>query len=97
LAATPEAFVAFPSSTALAPTMSSTNEAAGDCIFGSRLRLSDSAKFAAVTGFPSENLKPGLTLKTYVLPSFETAGIPAAASGPSRLPCTPSLSGKPSR
>jgi hypothetical protein len=44
--------------------MSSMNEAAGDCILGSRARLSDSAKFAAVTAAPFENLKPGLTRKT---------------------------------
>jgi hypothetical protein len=59
--------------------------------------LIDSAKLAAVTGFPSENLNPDLTLKTYVLPSFEIAGSPTAASGRSRLPAAPSLSGKPRR
>jgi len=49
----------------LAPTMSSMNAVAGDCIFGSELRSKAALKFAAVTAWPFENLvKPALTLKS---------------------------------
>src|SRR5512133_377856 len=57
-ALTPEAVDALPSSTAFAPTTSSMNVVAGELIFGCRSRLIAYAKFAAVTGLPSANLKP---------------------------------------
>jgi len=66
------------------PTMSEKNGTAGDCIFGSASRSMAALKFAAVTAWPLENfVNPALTLKSYVLPLFETFGKPAAASGTS--------------
>ena len=55
--------------------MSSMNDDAGDCIVGFFPRSNARLKFAAVTGFPSEKRKPFLTVKTYVLPPFDTRGI----------------------
>ena len=62
LTVTPDAVFAFLSITACAPTMPVMNGAAGDCIAGFRARLIANAKFAAVTGLPSLNLKPVLTV-----------------------------------
>jgi hypothetical protein len=56
----PVAFVALPAITALAPTMSSTNDAAGDCILGFSERRIAYAKFDAVTGVPLEKRNPFL-------------------------------------
>ena len=58
LTLTPEAVLALPLTTFLAPTMSATNFAAGDCIAGFRSRLIAAAKFAGPSVFPSLNLMP---------------------------------------
>ena len=77
-----------------APTMSAMNAPDGDCIFGSASRSSAALNDAAVTGWPFENfVKPALTVKSYVLPSFETFGNPEAASGTSWLARGPFASG----
>ncbi len=47
----------------------------------------------AVTGAPSLNLSPLRTVIVYVLPSRDTRGNPAAASGTSREPSGAGLSG----
>ena len=67
-----------------APTMSDMNAPEGDCIFGSASRSRAALKDAAVTGWPFENfVNPAATVKSYVLPSFETFGKPDDASGTS--------------
>ena len=60
---TPLAVAALPSSTAWAPAMSSTKDAAGDCIFGFSARLIANAKLRDVTGVPLLKRKPCLILK----------------------------------
>ena len=55
--------------------MSSMNDEAGDCMVVFFPRSNARLKFAAVTGLPSENLKPFLTVNVYVLPPFETFGM----------------------
>ncbi len=55
--------------------MSSMKDDAGDCIVAFLPRSNARLKFAAVTGLPSENRKPFLTVNVYVLPPFETRGI----------------------
>src|SRR5262249_31193412 len=52
-----------------------------DCIAGSSTLPSALAKLAAVRREPSLKRSPGRTVKTYVRPSGETVGGPAAASG----------------
>jgi hypothetical protein len=95
---TPEAFFALPSSTAFAPTIgapwTAMNGAAGDCIDGFSTRLIASAKLCAVTRSPVLNLKLLRTVNVYVLPSAETVGRLAAASGTIFRPSAPPLSGK---
>src|SRR5579872_2932159 len=91
----PDADEALPASTSAAPLMSPMNDVAGELIFGCRSRLNAYAKFAAVTGEPSANFRPLFTVNVYVLPSFETVGSAAAASGVMRVPpAEASLSGK---
>jgi hypothetical protein len=93
---TPDAVAALPSATACAPTIPLApvmNGTAGDCIFGFRSRLNAAAKFAAVSGWPVFDFQPDLIVNVYVLPSFETAGKPTAASGVNLVPAAPGLSG----
>ena len=66
---------------------------AGDCIAFWSARLIANAKFAAVTGLPSLNLRPGLTVIVYVVPPSEINGKPAAASWTRVLPSGAGLSG----
>ena len=62
----------------------------GDCIFGSSARSIAAREVRRRHRRPSVNLKPCLTVKVYVLPSLDTFGKPAAASGRMRLPAAPS-------
>ena len=65
-----------------------------DASFGWDRRSIAILKLADVTAEPSENLKPGLTVKVYVFPSLDTIGKAAATSGcTSPPPCEASLSG----
>ena len=72
--------------------MSSMNDEAGDCMVVFFPRSNARLKFAAVTGLPSENRKPFLTVNVYVLPPFETFGIGAAIPA-RRLWAGPSVCG----
>lgn len=93
LTVTPVTVFAFLASIAFAPTMSLMNGTTGDCIAGLSARLIAKAKFCAVTGLPSLNLKPLLTVIVYVLPSREMTGNPLAASGRILLPSGAGRSG----
>ena len=61
---TPEAVFALPSSTACAPTMSATNEPAGDWSFGFRFLSITNLNVSAVTGSfeGGERTKPSRTV-----------------------------------
>ena len=61
-ARTPEIVRALPSITAWAPWTMSRNCTPVDCIRGFAKRLKESTKLFAVTAFPFENRKPGLTV-----------------------------------
>jgi hypothetical protein len=84
---------ALPSLRASAPTTSCMKAIAGEACLGSAARSKARLKAAAVTGDPSLNWSPLLTVNVYVLPSRETRGNPTAASGTSREPSGAGLSG----
>ena len=74
--------------------MSDMNAPAGDCIFGSALRSNAALNDAGGHLAAVRELREGaLTVKSYVLPLFETFGKPAAASGTSWLVRGPMPSG----
>jgi hypothetical protein len=92
---TPATRLAFPDAYASAPTMSLTNEAAGDCSLELRFRSITARNVSAVTtSFEGgASLKPSRTMNVYVLPSGVTFGISCATSGCRREPSGPALSG----
>ena len=69
------------------------NAVAGDCCAFVAERSNAHLKFFAVTAEPSENRRPRLIVKVYVLPLFETIGRPAAASACNLEPSGGALSG----
>ena len=93
LAVTPVTERALPWLRASAPTTSCRNAIAGEACCGSAARSIARLNAAAVTGEPSLNLSPLRTVNVYVLPSRDTRGNPAAASGTSREPSGAGLSG----
>ena len=78
---------------ASAPTTEWRKAVAGEACLGSAARSKARLNAAAVTAEPSLKRRPLRMVKVYVLPSFEIAGKPEAASGIRREPSGAGLSG----
>src|SRR5262245_33452047 len=92
-AVTPLTELARPALRASAPTTSCRKAIAGEAWRGSAARSIARLNDAAVTAEPSLKRRPLRTRNVYVLPSRETVGRVAAASGMRRVPAAPGRSG----